>query len=231
MLPSHALRSVRRIEPEILDHTPLEEARRSLGDLVRINRLLGGHEVLRKTLAKVVDESSTFTMLDVGAASGDMGRAVRERYPGALVTSLDYRADHLIEAADPRVAADAFHLPFRPKSFDIVHCSLFLHHFRFRQVVELLRAFGELARRHLVVTDLERHWLPRLALPATRWIFHWDPITLHDGPISVSAGFRPSELRHIAEVAGLRDIEVRRHRPAFRLALIARPRGRTVIYP
>ena len=40
----------RVIEPEVLDHVAPEEARPNLADLVRINRLFGGHSVLRKSL-------------------------------------------------------------------------------------------------------------------------------------------------------------------------------------
>lgn len=211
----------RRIEHEILDDTPPEQAARSVRDLVRINRYLGGHEVLRRTLAPLLQPGESFTMLDVGAASGDMGNVVQQAYPNARVTSLDYRFDHLRYAADPRVVADAFHLPFRDRSFDVVHCSLFLHHFHFHQVAALLHRFGQVASRYVVVSDLERHWLAWIALPSTRWIFHWDPITLHDGPISVAAGFLPGELLHLAEAAGLQQVQVKRHRPAFRISLVA----------
>jgi 2-polyprenyl-3-methyl-5-hydroxy-6-metoxy-1,4-benzoquinol methylase len=213
----------RVIRHELLDEQPPNVAAHSLRDLVRINRLFGGHQALRKTLARVVGPSEAFTMLDVGAASGDMGRVVRREYPYALVTSLDYRTHHLAGAEPPRVAADAFRLPFRSRTFDIVHCSLFLHHFEDDAVVQLLRAFGEIAKRHVIVSDLERHPLAYYFLPATKWFFGWHAITLHDGPISVAAAFRSGELRSLAVRAGLRAIDIRAHRPAFRLCLVASP--------
>jgi hypothetical protein len=214
------LLSIRRIQPEWLDDTPPAEARRSVRDLVRINAVFGGHAVLQRTLARVLRSDDAFSMLDVGAASGDMGSHVMRWYPRARVTSLDYRADHLAEAPMPRVVGDAFALPLRERSVDLVHCSLFLHHFEDAQVIELLRVFGSLARRFVVVTDLERHPLAYYALPLTRWLFRWDPITMHDGPISVAAGFRPHELGALAESAGGRVISLRRHRPAFRIAML-----------
>jgi 2-polyprenyl-3-methyl-5-hydroxy-6-metoxy-1,4-benzoquinol methylase len=214
---------MRVIRHELLDEQTPDRAAASLRDLVRINRLLGGHEALRNALGRVVRPSEEFTMLDVGAASGDMGRAVRERYPHARITALDYRVHHLAAADSPRVAADAFRLPFRPASFDIVHCSLFLHHFENESIIALLSSFGQLCRRYVVLTDLERNVLAYYFLPATRWLFRWDPITLHDGPISVAAAFRAEELRGLALAAGLRNVEIRKHRPAFRLSLIASP--------
>lgn len=212
----------RVIRPEWLDDLPPGEKVNSLRDLTRINRYLGGHEVLRKTLAALVSRSEPFSFLDVGAASGDTGQVVREAYPNAKIISLDYRAHHLRDAATPKLVADAFHLPFNFEAVDFVYCSLFLHHFSGEQVTDLLRNFGQAARRAVIVNDLERHPLPYYFLPATKWIFGWDPITLHDGPISVEAGFRVAELEALARNAGLSNITVRSYRPAFRLALVAR---------
>src|SRR5688572_21692402 len=164
-----------------------------------------------------------FTVLDVGAASGDSGAVVRKVYPQACVTSLDYKAHHLQGASHPKVVGDAFHLPFGPDSFDIVGCSLFLHHFLVDEFVTFRRDFERLAGRAVFVNDLERHRLAYYFLPATRWLFGWDGITLHDGPISVQAAFTEHELRRLAERAGLRDIRTRAHRPAFRITLVASP--------
>lgn len=213
----------RVIRPEWLDSQLPEDATASLNDLVKINRLLGGHEVLRKTMATLASRDEPFTFLDVGAASGDMGACIQTEYPNAVVTSFDYKPGHLATAAQPRVAGDAFHMPFRRRSFDFVHCSLFLHHFENERVIELLKNFGSVARQAVVVTDLERNPLAYYFLPLTKWIFHWDRITLHDGPISVEAAFHADELRSLAEAAGLDNPSVKTYRPAFRLALVGRP--------
>lgn len=213
----------RIIRPEILDDLPPAEAAPSLRDLVRINRFLGGHETLLQALATVMGRAETFSVLDVGAASGDMGEVIRSNYPNAKITALDYRIHHLQQASPPKLVADAFRLPFRQRAFDIVHCSLFLHHFSDAQVVSLLQAFGEIASRKVVLTDLERHRLAYHFLPATRWLFRWHRATLHDGPISVAAAFTQDELRRLAQQAGLRDVRVTARRPAFRLALTATP--------
>src|SRR5689334_447302 len=198
----------RVIRPEWLDSQSPEDATASLNDLVKINRLLGGHAVLRKTMDRLAGPDEQFTLLDVGAASGDMGACIRARYPHAVVTSLDYKADHLATAAEPRVCGDAFRMPFASRSFDFVHCSLFLHHFPDTEVVELLRSFAHLATRAVVLTDLERHPLAYYFIPFTKWIFGWDRITLHDGPISVEAAFHANELQALAHQAGLTEVRV-----------------------
>src|SRR5271170_3223083 len=85
----------RIIVPEKLDHASPEEARENLRDLVWVNRYFGGYGTLRKIMGQLVRPDDSFSVLDVGAASGDMGAALRRSYPRAKVTSLDYRPVHL----------------------------------------------------------------------------------------------------------------------------------------
>lgn len=210
----------RVLKPEILDSLPYEQARASLNDLTRINKTWGGYSTLKKLLAQAVTDPR-FSLLDVGAASGDMGRCVRQWYPQAAVTSLDHVAFHLAAAQPPRVAGDAFALPFREKSFDFVFCSLFLHHFTDDEIVRLFREFSGVARKAVLAIDLDRNPIAYYFLPFTRWLFGWDPVTVNDGPISVEAAFHPRELETLAARAGLRSPRARSYWPAFRIALMA----------
>ncbi len=158
-------------------------------------------------------------MLDIGAASGDTGAVVQRAFPKARVVSIDRIARNLRLAAEPKLVADAFHLPFADATFDVVSCSLFLHHFEDGDVVRLLQEMRRVSRRHVQAIDLERSILARAFLPATRWLFGWHAITLHDGPVSVEAAFRRKELGALAGAAGLRCVVVRTHPPWFRLSL------------
>lgn len=207
--------------PEKLDHADPGEARENLRDLVRVNQLFGGYRTLCKMVGEFVGSSERFSLLDVGAASGDMGAALRRRFPRADVTSLDYRAVHLTLAQQPKVVGDAFRLPFRRASFDFVFSSLFLHHFTDGQVAELLAGFRDVARRGVLAIDLERGPLAYHFMPATRWLFGWHDISMHDGPVSVQAAFKRDELLSVARDAGLPDARVSTHWPWARLSLVA----------
>jgi hypothetical protein len=212
----------RVLKPEILDTLPYHQARASLDDLVRLNSVWGGHSTLRRLLPEVVRPEESFSLLDVAAASGDMGACVRKWYPHARVTSLDNLPSHLTNCEGPRVVGDAFRLPFRPASFDVVFCSLFLHHFTDTEVVSLLAGFGVVGRRAVVVIDLERNPIAYYFVPWTRWLLGWDPVTVNDAPISVEAAFRPRELEELAQAAGLANPKAHAYRPAFRIGMIAR---------
>jgi hypothetical protein len=210
----------RVLKPEILDTLPYDEARASLADLVRINRQWGGHSTLKRLIGEA-NPRENFSLLDVGAASGDMGACVRQWYPRARVTSLDLNASHLARCEEERVCGDAFRLPFRLAAFDFVFCSLFLHHFSDDEVVKLLAGFGDLARRAVLVIDLERNFIPYYFIPWTRRIFGWDPVTVNDAKISVEAAFRAEELKDLTKRAGFKDPRARVYYPGFRIAMIA----------
>lgn len=211
----------RVLAPEWLASTDPQSAKRNLRELVRINRWFGGHRILARLLGELAASNEEFTLLDVGAASGDMGASIAERFPRARVVSLDYTQSHLADAKPPRLVADAFKLPFPARSFDFIFCSLFLHHFTDREISGLLGQFHSLARRALIVIDLERNPLAYYFLPATKWLFGWHELTVHDGCVSVEAAFRKRELEQLARSAGLENVRVRRHYPWFRLSMVA----------
>ena len=211
----------RVLRPEILDTLPPEAARASLDDLVRLNRHFGGHSAARHALRPLFNAADKFSLLDIGAASGDMNRAIRKHFPGARTTSLDYNLSHMAKADPPQVVADAFALPFKDGSFDVAFCSLFLHHFEDEEVVRLLAEMRRVSRRGVAVVDLHRHFIPYNFLAATRWLFGWDPVTVHDGAASVAAAFTTTEFRRLALEAGLVEPNAQSHGLSFRLTLSA----------
>jgi SAM-dependent methyltransferase len=214
------LRRGRVLKPELLDSAERELRDGNLRDIARINRWCGGHRVLLRVLRDLVGSLESFSVLDVGAASGDMGQCIREVFPNATVILTDFRLAHLCGAALPRVAADAFRLPFLPGTFDFVVCSSVLHHFPDGEIVDLIRKARSLARRALIILDLERHTIPYYFLPMTRRLLRWSTLTLHDGPISVAAGFRTEELASLTQAAGASVVTVRKHWPWFRLSAV-----------
>lgn len=205
-----------------MDECGPSDAHPTLQDLVRINRYFGGHRAIRSLLKAVAQRNDRFSLLDVGAASGDSSRAIRRAYPFAKVLSVDRNQTNLNQAPEPKLLADAFALPFKDSSFDYVFCSSFLHHFTDEQIIELFRGFRRIAKRAVLIVDIERHYVPywfmRLSKPFLGW--HW--LTVHDGLLSVRAALTSSEIRRLAQLAGLTELKVVNHRPAFRISMIGK---------
>jgi SAM-dependent methyltransferase len=212
--------------PELLDaaHGPSPEVSGSLADLRRFNRWLGGSQVWLSVLEGEVRRArlETFSLLDVGAGSGDLAAAVTKRFPLASVVLADLKPYHLPVRRLSSVAAAAQALPFPEASFDFVGSSLLLHQLPDAEAISVLSGFGRIARRAVLISDLERHWFPLSFLRLTAPLFARSPVTRHDAAASIRQAFRPEELGALAMAAGFGDIAVRRHRPWFRLSLVAR---------
>jgi SAM-dependent methyltransferase len=213
------------------DYTPAEYEG-CLVELRRINEWLGDARALRHSLLAEIARAQLqcFSVLDVGAGSGELLRVIatearrhgRRAYLVGL--ELNERSARAIreESRDyeeiTAVRGDAYHLPFTDGAFDYVICSLFTHHFRDDGVVRVLREFARVARRCIFVIDLHRHPVAYYFYTTVGRLFLHNRLIREDGALSILRGFRPTELHRLAETAGLKHIEVRRHFP-YRLVL------------
>ena len=90
-----------------------------------------------------------------------------------------------------------------PTGFDVVLCSLFLHHMDDRRATQLLAKMRQAARRIVLVSDLVRSARGQtLAYLASRLLTTSDVVRV-DAPRSVRAAFTPSELKNLARRAQL----------------------------
>ena len=208
----------RDLQPELMDDPalPAGEHRRALAGLARLNALSGSVSVLWPDVRKLAREfGRPLRLLDVATGGGDvpLGLGARARRAGfPLELSACDLSPVALEAAEARAsavgaavrffAADALHAPL-PAGFDVVTCSLFLHHLSDDNAVTLLARLAAAADRLVLVNDLSRSranlglvWL------ATRLATR-SPIVHADGPSSVRAAFTPAEAAALAERAGL----------------------------
>jgi hypothetical protein len=78
----------RVLRAERLDSADAVEAERNLRDIARINRWFGGHRILIQLLRGLIRPEDRFSILDVGAGSGDMGQCIQKSFRNAKVVSL-----------------------------------------------------------------------------------------------------------------------------------------------
>jgi ubiquinone/menaquinone biosynthesis C-methylase UbiE len=211
------------------------ETRRSLRDLRRINTYLGGARVVCEPALRLLRERGLkdATLLDVGTGSADiplrLAQNARREGIRLRVVALDNNARHLqiarAELADEDrvlpLQADAFRLPLPDGGIDGVLSSLFLHHFRPPQIVQLLREFDRVSRFGWVMNDLVRSYVPLIFFRLTTPIFARSYLTRHDGLASIRRAYTVAEMRHIVAAAGLPDVQVRGHFP-YRLSITRR---------
>lgn len=203
-----------------------------LSELRFINRWIGDTWALKKTLLREIEEKNLpeFTVLDVGAGSGELLREVAKfaRKTGRKTNLTGLELNKLsansiqTESKDfneiSAVRGNAFSLPFADNSFDYTICSLFTHHFTDEKVVEILRELKRVSARGIFVIDLHRHSIAYGLYKAFCVAFRISNLVREDGSLSVLRGFKPNELQDLAQKADLENIFVERHVP-FRLVL------------
>lgn len=207
----------------------------NLSDLRFLNRYAGGHRNVVKGLAQLVarDRLDRFSLLDVGAGSGDVSAAIvgwaRRRGVGARISGLERQGIAVEQAAEqtrdfPEIAVvrgDASAPPFREKTFDFVLASQLLHHFPDDRIIELLRLWGGLARQAIIVADLVRH---PLAYHGVRLLTHAltrNQMTRTDAPLSVRRACTVAEWRELFRRAGIGSFHIEAALPFRMLGIIS----------
>ena len=223
-------------EPEHIDkgdYTP-EEYEGCLAELRRVNRWLGDVSALKRSVLPDIERGGAgeFTLLDVGAGTGELLRevalAARRRGVRARLVGLELNeraAVGLLEESREfkevaSVRGDALRLPFADGAFDYVMCSLFTHHFRDDACVRVLREMARVARRRVYCIDLHRHPVAYYFYTTVGRLILHTRLVREDGALSILRAFRPAELHRLGEQAGLKEVKVERRFP-YRLVLSA----------
>jgi len=200
-----------------------EEVRAALADLRLVNRWFGGTRTMSGLLQRVSRRTGLreLRVLDVAGASGDVPAAaaasLRRQGIELKVTLLDRAASHL-NGRFRAVSGDAMALPFAKESFDVVTCSLFVHHLEPAQIERFVREGLRVARVAVLINDLRRHPI-HLALVYAAWPL-FSRITRHDAPASIHRSYTAAELKALLMRTGARKVELSRHY-LFRMGAIA----------
>jgi len=219
------------------DYTP-EEYEGSILELQLVNRWLGDARALRRTLLREIAHLGlkTFSVLDVGAGSGELLRVAadwarknnrRSQFVGLELNERSARAILEESSEFPEITslrADAFRIPFADGEFDYVICSLFTHHFRDERVIAVLREMSRVASRRIFVIDLHRHPIAYYFYTTVGHLFLHNRLVREDGALSIRRSFKPCELERLGQQAGLMNVTVERHFP-YRLVLAAKATG------
>lgn len=211
----------RNQQPEVMDQADLEVAQhqKALRGLARINLFSASDAILWGPIRRLARERNgqTLRILDIATGAGDIPLRLHHRAKHfklpitcAGVDISPTAITHAREQAFHRGAAvdffplDVLNAPL-PTDYDVLTCSLFLHHLRSEQAVDLLRRMREATRCLVLVNDLirsRRGYL--LAWLGTR-VLTSSSVVHVDGPRSVAGAFTIPEARSLAQQAGMSD--------------------------
>lgn len=215
----------RRLEPELMDQPGLDRGLHveALRGLATVNLISRNAAALWKRIRPLAAQATSrpLRILDIACGGGDTAialakRAQRANLPVEIAgcdispTAVSY-AQESADAAQVAVnffTADIVNAPL-PDDYDVICCSLFLHHLEVDQAIGVLREMKRATRQTLLVSDLSRDRLGYFLAWCGIRILTRSHICHVDGPLSVSAAFTPAEMRRMADKAGLQNATLR----------------------
>ena len=202
--------SERALEEEKMDDLDLAGPAlyKALNELTMINRYLGGYSATIGGLKRmqkrglIKKNSAQLRILDAGCGGGDTLRHIakwarKEEIDIKLIGldanayTLAYAKKHSQEYPEiSYVQGNIFSDVFTSIPFDILTLNLVLHHFPTDTLLTYLPIWHEVARKGLIINDLQRSIVPYFLYQLVTRMLGASPMVREDGSLSIRKGFK-----------------------------------------
>lgn len=201
-----------------LDQPVTAELEKDLANLVTLNRLFGSHTLVLRFLRSRLTRDRCWRILDLATGSADIPRAIAA---WARRNGLDVQID-AVDAQPSTVAiarklsegfsnisiSEADILTFDPgTTWDVVLCSLALHHFSDHDATSILRRMAFLGTHHVFASDLRRSGLATFSIDLLTTVWMREEMTRNDARLSARRAFSFRELHALAVAAGWKNFQ------------------------
>ncbi|MCH4823125.1 methyltransferase domain-containing protein [Gramella lutea] len=208
--------SRRTDKTEIMDDFDLKgpELRKTLSDLDNINSWLGGNQITLdgiKELLKGHSKNKKIKIVDIGCGNGSILRKVaawgKSQKREFILIGIDAN-EHAIQIAKEKSKKfenlsfeklNIFSDSFKSNQYDIILCTLTLHHFKDKEIISLLNQLYTQAKLGIVINDLHRSNSAYILFQAFCSVFVNNEIARKDGLTSILRGFKRSDLLRYQE--------------------------------
>ena len=199
------------------------ELERDLERLRQLNRWFGSYRLVSTFVRRWIISGAQMRVVDLATGSGDIPRLLVDhaRRIGAQIEidAVDQQPATLEIASSlsigyPEIsyhAANSLEWDCA-QGYDIVLCSLVLHHFSDDDAVKLLRRCRELSKRFVLVSDLRRGFLLKTGVYMLTALVFREPMTRFDARLSAQRAFSFSEMHELAIQAGWQNFEHKKFR-------------------
>jgi len=224
-----------RNRPELIDRPETDPAlvREELEILESANERFGAYRLVLDFMRRIIDtlKPASLSILDLATGAADIPRAIADYLKKAgiraAITVIDANPEVVRVAREncrawPEIRIeqhDVLALPYGLNSFDLVFCSMALHHFERQDAVLILRRMHEIARVGYLMNDLRRSWTAVCVTELLVRSVIRSRIVQQDAPQSCWAAFTVPEMESMAVEAGLSNFKISRHTAIFRMIL------------
>ena len=215
----------RSYDSELLDDFSIQDERidSALKELKIINSLLGGDRISREGIKIFHALENTLTILDIGAGASDILLGIKKKFKNLNIYGLDMnkRTCIYLKKYSPDVkvvCGDVLNLPF-DTPFDIIHASLFFHHFKEEEIKRIIISLLKLCNKGIVINDLRRSIFAWLGIKILTSLFSRSKEVKNDGPLSVKRGFIEKDWTDILNSISPGNYEIKR-KWAFRWLIV-----------
>ena len=214
-------------EPELMDRPqPVSaELEGDLRNIRQLNRWFGSHRLVSQFVRRWIEPGDKLRIVDLATGSGDIPRLIVDyaRKIGAEVEidAVDKQSATLeiarkLSVDYPEIFySEANILEWQTaRTYDIVLCSLVLHHFSDEEAVRVLRRCCELSRKFALVSDLRRGLVATAGVYFLTAVIFREPMTRYDARLSAARAFSFEELDKLARQAGWQNFGHKKFRSA-----------------
>ena len=210
---------------EIMDNFSMEGEilRDALDKIAKINQLLGGNQLtlrgVQNFIATIPNETE-ITIVDVGCGNGDMLRTLSKyglkHQLNFKLIGIDANAFTINHARElsinyPNISyycEDVFGKNFGALKYDIVLCTLTLHHFRDNEIILLMTVFYANCSIGFVINDLHRSIISYRLFQILCFVFRLNSMSREDGLVSILRGFKKNELVNFSQKLNLKNYKI-----------------------
>lgn len=215
----------RTLETEIMDDFSLqgEELQEALDKIASINQLLGGNKLTLHGIKKLLNDSNThqtIVIADIGCGNGDMLRMLAKfgqknklnfKLIGIDANEFTINYAKTLSSAYSNIeylCLDIFTADFINLKYDIVLCTLTLHHFTNEQILNIITTFNNNANVGIIINDLHRSKLAYRLFKIIGVIFNLNKMSREDGLVSILRGFKKKELVEFSHKTNLKNYTI-----------------------
>jgi 2-polyprenyl-3-methyl-5-hydroxy-6-metoxy-1,4-benzoquinol methylase len=200
-----------------------EILRDALDKIAKINQLLGGNQLTLQgvqDLTSSISKSNEIVIVDVGCGNGDMLRTLADfglknklKFQLIGIDANSFTISHAQQLSQnyPNISyrcEDIFDTSFKELKYDIVLCTLTLHHFKDNEIVDLLNLFYANSTIGIVINDLQRSAIAYRLFQALCFVFRLNEMSREDGLTSILRGFKKEELIHFSKKLSFKNYKI-----------------------